>query len=113
MSPKDKPLVWLDGIGSPPFSREALVEAGYLLRRLQQGEKLALPHSETMPEIGPRSHQLRIRDNAHNWRIVYRIEADAILVVLVFAKTTKATPRAEIETAKRRLKEYDKAAEGD
>ncbi len=32
----DKPLVWLHGeIKTPPFSREARIEAGVLLRRLQ------------------------------------------------------------------------------
>jgi hypothetical protein len=42
----DKPLVWLRGeIKTPPFSAAARVEAGVLLRRLQRGEKLALPRS--------------------------------------------------------------------
>jgi hypothetical protein len=34
---RDNPLVWLHGeIGTPPFSQEARVEAGYALRQLQQ-----------------------------------------------------------------------------
>ncbi|BAS59770.1 hypothetical protein NIES2135_06950 [Leptolyngbya boryana NIES-2135] len=34
----DKPLVWLRGeIKTSPFSQEARLEAGFLLRRLQQG----------------------------------------------------------------------------
>jgi hypothetical protein len=46
MSPKDKPLVWLHGhIKTPPMSQEARIEAGYLLRRLQRGDKLSMPHS--------------------------------------------------------------------
>jgi hypothetical protein len=41
VSPKDKPLVWLKTeIKSPPFSDEARIEAGYLLRLLQQGHNL-------------------------------------------------------------------------
>jgi hypothetical protein len=40
----EKPLAWLRGeIKTPPFSADARVEAGYLLRRLQRGERLALP----------------------------------------------------------------------
>jgi len=36
VSPSDKPLVWLHGeINTPPFSRAARIEAGYLLRLLQ------------------------------------------------------------------------------
>ncbi len=63
MSPHDKPLVWLHGeVTSPPFSDEARREAGYLLRRLQQGEKPSLPHSRPMPGIAARCHELRIND---------------------------------------------------
>jgi hypothetical protein len=58
-----KPLVWLYGeIKTPPFSKEARVEAGTLLRRLQEGELLGLPHSRPMRSIGQRCHELRIRD---------------------------------------------------
>jgi len=36
-----KPLVWLHGkVKTPPFSRAARVEAGFLLRRLQNGDLL-------------------------------------------------------------------------
>ena len=49
----DKPLAWLHGeIKTPPFSREARIEAGVLLRRIQQGEALGLPHSRPMFSIG-------------------------------------------------------------
>ena len=48
----DRPLVWLHGeIRSPPFSTDARVEAGELLRRLQRRENLALPHSRPMPIV--------------------------------------------------------------
>ena len=56
----DKPLVWLKGeVKSPPFTENARVEAGFLLRRLQQGELLALPHSRPMSTIGGQCHELR------------------------------------------------------
>jgi hypothetical protein len=41
----DKPLAWLHGeIKTPPLSSETSVEAGLLLRRLQRGERLEMPH---------------------------------------------------------------------
>jgi hypothetical protein len=61
----DKPLVWLEGeIKTPPFSQAARLEAGYLLRKLQQGEALGMPHSRPMPSIGSRCHELRINDES-------------------------------------------------
>jgi phage-related protein len=64
-----------------------------LLRQLQQGEKLGMPRSKPMPEIGARCHELRIRDQNQNWRIVYRLDDDAVVVVAVFNKTTRTTPQ--------------------
>ena len=65
----DKPLAWLHGeIRTPPFSTEARIEAGILLRRLQQGESLGLPHSRPMPSIGRGCHELRVTDRGHEWR---------------------------------------------
>jgi phage-related protein len=110
VSPSDKPLVWWHGeIKTPPFSQAARVEAGYLLRRLQRGEMLGMPHSRPMPTIGPRCHELRINDADATWRIVYRIELDAIVILEVFSKKTSKTPRAVIQECKRRLKEYENA----
>jgi phage-related protein len=78
----DKPLVWLHGeIKTPPFTRKARVEAGVLLRRLQHGETLGLPASRPMPSLGARCHELRIRDQRKNWRILYRVDRDAIVIL--------------------------------
>jgi phage-related protein len=106
----DKPLVWLEGeIKTPPFSMKARFEAGYLLRRLQQGETLGMPHSRPMPLIGPRCHELRINDERATWRIIYRIDSDAIIILDVFGKTTRATPKAVIDACKERLRDYENA----
>ena len=108
MAPKDKPLVWLHGVvRTPPFSREARVEAGYLLRRLQSGEKLAMPHSRPMPSIGPRCHELRIHDEKVTWRIIYRSDDDAIIILEVFEKRTKQTPQLVIDACQQRLRDYE------
>jgi phage-related protein len=109
-----KPIVWLFGeIKTPPFSKNARVEAGTLLRLLQEGELLRMPHSRPMPSIGPRCYELRVRDENRNWRIVYRIDTDAIVIVEVFRKTTRQTPKPVIDTCRRRLAKYDQATAED
>jgi phage-related protein len=97
-------------IKTPPFSKEARVEAGFLLRRLQEGESLGMPHSRPMPSIGPRCHELRVRDENRIWRVVYRLDPDAILIAGVFSKTTRATSKHDIADCQKRLKVYDEAA---
>ena len=110
MSPHDKPLAWLHGeIKTPPFSSEARIEAGVLLPWLQQGEKLGMPHSRPMPSIGPSCHELRIGDGGMTWRIVYRIDPDAIVIAAVFMKKTAQTPQTVINVCKARLRRYDDA----
>lgn len=104
----DKALVWLKGeVKTPPFSSKARAEAGYLLRRLQQGESLSMPQSRPMPSIGSRCHELRINDANKTWRIIYRIDEDAIIIVEVFAKKTNKTPEEVITRSQQRLKRYD------
>jgi phage-related protein len=99
VSEADKPLVWLHGeVKTPPFSKEARVEAGVLLRRLQRGETLSLPVSRPMPTIGRRCHELRIQDAQVTWRIVYRLDSDAIVILEVFVKKTSATPKMIVES---------------
>ena len=87
MAKSETPLVWLKGeVKTPPFSPEARIEAGCLLRDLQEGIKLSLPHSRPMPSIGKRCHELRINDKNAIWRIIYRIDE-------VFKKKTQETPK--------------------
>ena len=108
MTQSDKPLVWLEGkIQSPPFSQVARIEAGFLLRRLQRGEKLGLPQSRPLPTIGPRCHELRIQDETIAWRIIYRVDPDAIIILVIFPKKTQQTPKKIIEMAKARLRAYE------
>jgi phage-related protein len=104
----DKELIWLENeVKSPPFSAAGRREAGFLLRQLQRGEKLRLPHSRPMPGIGRRCHELRIPDEDRTWRIVHRIDDDAIVVLDVFAKKDRTTPRHIIDTCRKRIKAYD------
>ncbi len=112
MSPRDKPLVWLYGeIKTPPMSRQARLESGFLLRQLQQGTVLSLPWSRPMPDIGPRCHELRINDEDVSWRIFYRTDTDAVIIVDVIKKKSRTTPKKALENCQRRLAAYDRAAE--
>ena len=54
MGKKEKPLVWLEGeVKSPPFSRAARLEAGFLMRKLQLGRGLASPNrAQCPPSVG-------------------------------------------------------------
>jgi len=108
MTPPDKPLAWLRGeVKTPPFSQEARIEAGVLLRRLQRGETLSLPYSRPMPNISSRCHELRIVDRDKTWRIIYRTDTDAIIIADVFQKTTQQTPKRVMDDCRRRLRQYD------
>lgn len=68
---------------------------------------LSLPHSRPMPDIGKRCHELRIVDEDKTWRIIYRTDEDAILILEVFNKTTQKTPKNVIANCQRRIREYD------
>lgn len=110
MNAMNKPLVWLHGeVKTPPFSPTARLAAGLLLRRLQMGERLGMPHSKPMPAIGPQCHELRIADARVTWRIIYRIDPDAIVILEVFSKRTPRTPESIIETCRQRIRSYDNA----
>ena len=101
--------MWLHGeVKTPPFSRAARVEAGFLLRRLQNGELIDMPFSRPMPEIGPHCHELRIDDGGIAWRILYCVEPDAIVVLEVFQKKTRATPARVLDVARKRLRSYQR-----
>lgn len=78
-----------------------------LLRRLQRGELLSMPHSRPMPLIGRACHELRVRDRDHTWRVIYRVDPDAVVIVDVFGKTTRGTPKERIEVSRGRLRRYD------
>ena len=72
---------------------------------------ISLPHSRPVPSIGKRCHELRIVDEDATWRIVYRLDSDAVIIGEVFSKKTRATPKKVIDTCKARFKQYDQASE--
>lgn len=66
-----------------------------------------MPHSRPMPSVGNRCHELRIVDKDATWRLIYRVDADAILIADVFGKKTQSTPKNVIDACKKRLRRYD------
>jgi len=96
-------------IKSPPFSANARRKAGFLLRMLQRGELLTMPESRPMPSVGAPCHELRLRDanTQLTWRIIYRIDDDAIVIAEIFAKKTQKTPHDVIARSQRRFRQYD------
>ncbi|MBV9866550.1 MAG: type II toxin-antitoxin system RelE/ParE family toxin [Abitibacteriaceae bacterium] len=104
-----KELVLLHGeIKTPPLSQAARRESGRLLRQVQNGIALTMPHSRPMPGIGPRCHELRINDEKQTWRVIYRIDENFIVVAHIFSKKTQQTPQTVIDSCKKRYQEYDR-----
>lgn len=62
-----------------------------------------------MFDIGPGCRELRIIDGPLNWRIVYHVAIDAIVILDVFAKKTAATPKHIIAQCRRTLKAFMRA----
>ena len=103
-----KPIAWLHGeVKTPPFSLEARVSTGALLRALQDGESLGMPHSRPMPMIGEGCHELRITDENTIHRVFYAVRPDAVVVLGVETKKTRATPPEVIRACKRRLRRFE------
>ena len=114
MATTRRPLVWLRGsVKTPPFSAAARLDAGVLLRRLQRGDSLSMPHARPMPTLGARCGELRVPDAALTWRILYRLDPDAVIIVDVFAKKTQATPAAILATGRERLRAYDRVTQSE
>jgi phage-related protein len=43
------------------------------------------------------------------WRIVYHLDVDAVVILEVFQKKSRTTPKQVIEVARRRLRAYQAA----
>lgn len=103
-----KRATWLvSTIKTPPFSDEARIRAGRLISRVQMGELLPMPFSRPMPNVGAHCHELRIKDGSNDWRVIYRIDAKEVILIEVFQKSTRATPKHVIEVCQWRLRRYD------
>ena len=59
-----------------------------------------------MPSVGRRCHELRIQDESTTWRVMYRVDPDAVVILTVFSKKTEKTPAFVIAVCRARLKAY-------
>jgi phage-related protein len=110
----DKPIIWIHTeIKTPPFSASAREHTGFLLRKLQYGERLEMPDSRPLPGIGSNCYELRIHDRDKNavWRIVYHISSECIVILHTFMKKTEKTPQTVIDLSKKRLSMFYKDIE--
>ncbi len=77
-----------------------------LLDLVAHGEGLEMPVSRPMPSIANGVHELRVKDASGQYRVFYYTKVrDEILVFHCFKKKTSATPKKELDLAKKRLKE--------
>ena len=76
------------------------------LAKLDAGLTLAMPLSWPMPSIGHGVHELRLKDRSGQYRVIYALVVRGNVHVLhAFKKTSRATPRRNLELAQKRLKE--------
>jgi phage-related protein len=88
------------------FPEEARREIGKAIFELQKGEKLTMPLSRPMPDVGSNVHEIRVKDRSGAYRIFYvTVAADGVYIFHAFKKTTQATPKRELDLGKKRLRE--------
>lgn len=64
-----------------------------------------------MPAIGVNCHELRVIDEFVSWRILYALTGDAVVILEVFDKKSRATPKPKLDVARTRWKRYLKDTE--
>lgn len=67
-----------------------------------------MPLLRPMASIGSRIHELRLKDRSGQYRVIYALRhRDAVYVLHAFKKTTMATPKRNLDVARRRLREVE------
>jgi phage-related protein len=86
------------------FPRSAMREAGHQLDLVQNGEE---PDDwKPMSTIGSGVKEIRIRDAAGAFRVIYLAKmADAVYVLHCFQKKTEKTGKADLDLATRRYRD--------
>jgi phage-related protein len=85
------------------FPEAARRRAGHELFMVQAGRKPS--DFKPMPGVGVGAYELRIRDEAGAFRVIYVAKFDdAIYVLHAFQKKTRETAKADIDLAARRYK---------
>jgi phage-related protein len=89
------------------FPVAARREAGHQLDQVQQGHE---PDDwKPMPTIGSGVQEIRIRDAAGAYRVMYVAKfADAVYVLHCFKKKTQKTSKTDVELAEKRYRDLTK-----
>jgi phage-related protein len=85
------------------FPEPARRTAGYELFLVQVGREPS--DFKPMPDVGPGVQEIRVRDRAGAFRVIYVARFDeAVYVLHAFQKKTAKTSRLDIEVARRRYR---------
>lgn len=85
------------------FPEPARRAAGYELFMVQVGREPS--DFKPMPGVGPGVHEIRVRDRAGTFRVIYVARFDeAVYVLHAFQKKTAKASRLDIEVARRRYR---------
>ena len=101
-----KPIAFLGGSLDDlrAFPADARREAGYQLDRVQRG--LDPDDWKPMPSIGAGVREIRIREAAGAFRVIYAATfADVVYVLHAFQKKTRQTAKRDLDLAASRLRE--------
>ena len=86
------------------FPNEPKHEAGYQLERVQAGEEPS--DWKPMPSVGLGVNEIRVREASGAFRLIYVARfAEAVYVIHAFQKKARATPKPDIDLARRRFRE--------
>ena len=76
-------------------------DIGFQIETLQRGGQPV--DFKPMPAIGKGVEELRVRDGSGAYRVIYTARmADAVYVLHAFQKKTQATPRRDLDIARKR-----------
>lgn len=83
---------------------ELRIRIAEALDLVAHGQSVGMPLSRPMPDVAAGSFELRIKDSSGQYRVFYYTKVnDALLVFHFFKKKSQATPKKELELAKKRL----------
>jgi len=96
----------LDGLRA--FPETARREAGHQLDQVQRG--LEPDDWKPMPSVGPGVREVRVRDEAGAFRVIYTAtRPEAVYVLHAFQKKTQATAKRDLDLARTRLRDLTRS----
>jgi phage-related protein len=100
----DKPVAWLGSARAElrAFPADARRDAGFELRRVQQG--LDPDDWKPMASIGPGVREIRIHTGIEHRVFYVATFAEAVYVLPAFEKRTRKTPKRDLDLARERLR---------